>query len=242
MTTFTERHYRQRVKAADLVSFHVVIKETDLWVMADRNLEKETKDLVFDCRQKLEDYIRSHDAFLTTLQPYPVDPYAPDLIKTMIGTTRRLGVGPMASVAGAIAQFVGEGLLRTTDQVIVENGGDIYLRTKRPVTVSIYAGESIFSERIGVKIPPHQMPVGVCSSSATIGHSLSMGSADLVCTIAQSAALADGVATALCNRVKDKKDLEEIPGWAANIKGIIGVLAVMGDRMLPWGDIELVGL
>jgi ApbE superfamily uncharacterized protein (UPF0280 family) len=160
----------------------------------------------------------------------------------MIEATRPVGVGPMASVAGAIAQFVGEGLLRKTDQVIVENGGDIYLKTGRPVTVSIYAGGSIFSEKIGLKVPPHQMPVGICSSSATIGHSLSMGSADLVCMIAKSAALADGVATALCNRVKNKEDLEGIPRWAGQIKGIMGGLAIMGDSMLPWGDIELVGL
>ena len=242
MTSFTERTYRQRVKAVDLVSFHVAIKETDLWVMADRNLERETRDLVFDCRLKLENYICSHETFLTTLQPYPEDPYAPDMIKAMIEMTRPVGVGPMASVAGAIAQFVGEGLLRATDQVIVENGGDIYLKTERPVTVLIHAGRSIFSEKIGLKIPTRQMPVGICSSSATIGHSLSMGSADLVCTIARSALLADGAATALCNMVKGKKDLEGIPRWAGQIEGIIGGLAILGDSMLPWGDIELVGL
>jgi len=237
-----ERSYRQRVKAADLVSFHVAVKETDLWVMADRNLERETRDLVFECRQKLESYIRSHKTFLTTLQPFPEDPYAPDLIRTMIEMTRTAGVGPMASVAGAISQFVGERLLRTTDQVIVENGGDIYLKTERPVTVLVYAGESKFREKIGLRIPTRQMPVGICSSSATIGHSLSMGSADLVCTIAQSAALADGAATALCNRVKNKRDLAKIPRWVDQIKGIIGGLAIIEDSMLPWGDIELVGL
>ena len=237
-----ERTYRQRVKAADLVSFRVAIKETDLWVMADRGLERETRDLVFECRQKLEDYIRSNETFLTTLQPYPEDPYAPDVIRTMIDMTRPAGVGPMASVAGAIAQFVGERLLRTAEQVIVENGGDIYLKTERPVTVLVYAGESKFSEKIGLKIPTRQMPVGICSSSATIGHSLSMGSADLVCTISQSAALADGVSTALCNRLKNKKDLDKIPRWAGQIEGIIGGLAIIEDSMLPWGDIELVAL
>ena len=237
-----ERTYRQRVKAADLVSFHVVIKETDLWVTADRNLERETSDLVYDCRLKLEEYIHSHETFLTTLEPYPEDPFAPVMIRTMIEMTRPAGVGPMASVAGAIAQFVGEGLLRTTDQVIVENGGDIFLKTGRPATVSIYAGESIFSDKIGLKIPTYQMPVGICSSSATIGHSLSLGSADLVCAVARSAVLADGVATALCNRVKNKKDLAEIPRWAGQFEGILGGLAIMGDSMLPWGDIELIGL
>ncbi len=237
-----ERTYRQRVKVEDLVSFHIAVKETDLSVSADRNLERKAEDLVFDCRTRLEDYISSHEFFLTTLQPYPKDPFAPSMIKTMIEMTSRAGVGPMASVAGAIAQFVGEGLLQFTDQVIVENGGDIFLKTLRPAIVSIYAGESPLSEKFGLKIPTQQMPLGICSSSGTIGHSLSMGVADLVCTIASSAVLADGASTALCNRIKNKTDLEEIPHWAGQIPGIMGGIAIMGDSMIPWGDVELVVL
>jgi hypothetical protein len=241
-TQYRERTYRQRVKTEDLVSFHITVKETDLWLSADRNLEREARDLIFDSRTRLEDYINSHESFLTTLQPYPQDPFAPSMIKTMIEMTRRTGVGPMASVAGAIAQFVGEGLLQLTDQVIVENGGDIFLKTDRPAIVSIYAGESPLSEKFGLKIPTRQMPIGICSSSGTIGHSLSMGVADLVCTIASSAVLADGASTALCNRLKNKKDLEEIPDRAGQIPGIMGGLAIIGDSMIPWGDVELVGL
>ena len=104
MTEYTERTYRKRVNAGDLVSFHVAVKETDLWVSADQNLEKETRDLVLNQRHQLENYIGIHPDFLTTLKPYPEDPYAPPMIKEMIETTRDLGVGPMASVAGAIAQ------------------------------------------------------------------------------------------------------------------------------------------
>jgi ApbE superfamily uncharacterized protein (UPF0280 family) len=237
-----ERTYRQRVKVEDLVSFHIAVKETDLWVSADRNLKRKAEDIVFDCRTRLEDYINSHEFFLTTLQPYPKDPFAPSMIKTMIEMTRRAGVGPMASVAGAIAQFVGEGLLQFSGQVIVENGGDIFLKTLRPAIVSIWAGESPLSEKFGLKIPTQQMPLGICSSSGTIGHSLSMGVADLVCTIASSAVLADGASTALCNRIKNKTDLEEIPHWAGQIPGIMGGIAIMGDSMIPWGDVELVGL
>lgn len=237
-----ERTYRQRIKVEDLVSFHVAVKETDLWVSADRNLERKAEDLVFDCRTRLEDYISSHELFLTTLQSYPKDPFAPSMIKTMIEMTSQAGVGPMASVAGAIAQFVAEGLLRFTDQVIVENGGDIFLKTLRPAIVSIYAGKSPLSEKFGLKIPTQQMPLGICSSSGTVGHSLSMGVADIVCTIASSAVLADGASTALCNRIKNKTDLEEIPHWAGQIPGIKGGIAIMGDSMIPWGDVELVGL
>ena len=75
----------------------------------------------------------------------------------------------MASVAGAIAQFVAQGLLESTNQVIVENGGDIFLKVNRPVNVSVFAGESPLSEKIGLKIPSRQMPLGICSSSGTVG-------------------------------------------------------------------------
>ena len=242
MTKYSERTYRKRVKASGLVSFHVVVKETDLWISADKKLEQETRDLVFNYRHQLENYIRSHPEFLTSLQPYPEDPYSPPIIREMINDTSEVGVGPMASVAGAIAQYVADGLLQLTDQVIVENGGDIFLKVNRPVTVSIFAGESSLSEKIGIMIPARQMPLGICSSSGTVGHSLSSGVADVVCLISSSALLADGAATALGNRIKSKTDLEKAASWAKKIKGISGGLVILRDSMVTWGDVELVGL
>jgi ApbE superfamily uncharacterized protein (UPF0280 family) len=242
MGEYKERNYRKRVHAKDLVSFHVAVQETDLWVSADRSLEEETRDLILVHRHQLERYIQSHPDFLTTLQPYPADPYAPSLVKEMIEVTRGIGVGPMASVAGAIAQYVARGLQQWTDQVIVENGGDIFLKANRPVTVSVFAGESPLSGKIGVMIPMEKMPMGICSSSATVGHSLSMGVADLVCLLSSSAVLADGAATALGNRIKRKTELEKIASWADQMEGIWGGLVIVGDKMATWGEIELVGL
>ncbi len=240
MTEYTERTYRKRVNAKDLVSFHMAVKETDLWVSADQNLEKETRDLVLNQRLQLENYITSHPDFLTTLKPYPEDPYAPPMVKEMIETTSGLGVGPMASVAGAIAQYVGHGLLKWTDQVIIENGGDIFLKTSRSVTVSIFAGESPLSGKIGLMIPQKKMPLGVCSSSGTVGHSLSLGSTDIVCIISPSAILADGAATALGNRIRGRKDLEKVADWAGEIEGVSGGLVIVKDKVAAWGEIELV--
>ena len=237
-----ERTYRKRVTTGNLVSFCVAVKETDLWVSADSNLEKETRDLVFDCRHQIETYINSYPEFATTLSAWPEDPYAPRLVKEMIDVTKNLGVGPMASVAGAIAKYVGAGLLKFSEQVIVENGGDIYLKANQPITVSIFAGTSPLSEHFGLLIPTKHMPLGVCSSSATVGHSLSMGAADAVCILSPSAALADGAATALGNRIKRKADLEKVAGWASDIKGILGGVIIFEDRMATWGNIELVEL
>jgi len=242
MSEYEGYDYRKRVRAKGLASFHVAVKETDLWVSADRNLEKETRDLIFDYRYQLENYITSHPIFLTTLKPYQEDPYAPPMVQEMIEMTRIIGVGPMASVAGALAQFVAGGLLELTDQVIVENGGDIFLKANRPVILSIFAGESPLSEKIGLEIPIRQMPLGVCSSSGTVGHSLSMGVADVVCLLASSAVLADGAATALGNRIRSNRDLDRVADWANEIKDVLGGIAIIGDRMAIWGDVELVDL
>jgi hypothetical protein len=218
----------------------VAVKETDLWVSAGRVLEQETRDLVFECRYSLERYIASHPEFASSLSPLPPDLYAPPLVREMIAETVRAGVGPMAAVAGAVAQFVGKGLLAFTDQVIVENGGDIFLQTSRPVTVSLFAGASPLSEKLGLLIPVRQMPLGVCSSSGTVGHSLSLGIADLVCILSPSATFADGAATALGNRIKQKSDLEKAADWAKQMGNILGGVVIVDDRMATWGDVELV--
>jgi len=240
MPAYEERNYRKRINAPDLVFFHIVVKETDLWISADKELEKEATDLAFDCRAQIESYIRSHSRFSTTLLPCDEDSFAPRLLRKMIHVTRRVGVGPMAAVAGAIAQYVGEGLLKFTGQVIVENGGDIFLKADRPVTVSLLAGKSPLSGQLGILIPEGNMPIGICSSSATVGHSLSMGIADLACLLSPLAALADAAATAVGNRIKSKDDLQDAASWAGNIDGITGGVLIAGDRMAAWGDIELV--
>lgn len=239
---YKDRFYRNLVRAKDLVSFQVVVKETDLWISAEKRLEKEALDLVLNARHQLESYIGGHPDFLAALAPYPPDPFAPPMVKEMIESTRAVGVGPMASVAGAVAQQVALGLLARTKQVIVENGGDIFAKADRALTVSIFAGGSPLSERIGLSIDPNKMPLGVCTSSGTVGHSLSYGKADVACVLSPSAVLADGAATALCNRIRSKRDLKGIAAWAQGVHGISGALVILGDQMATWGDIELVAL
>ena len=243
MPEYRERKYRKNIKARGLVSFNAAVKETDLRISADRDLAGESMDLILECRHQLETYIRSHPDFLTALRPYPEDHYSPPLIKEMIQASRVAGVGPMASVAGAVASYVGRGLLsRYTEQVIVENGGDIFLKADRAVTVSLFAGKSVLSRKLGIKVPVEKMPLGICSSSGTVGHSLSMGRADMVCIVSCSALIADAAATAVGNRIITGDDLERAAGWAGGIEGISGGVVILDDKMAAWGDIELVSL
>jgi hypothetical protein len=242
MQKYGIRNYRKKINARGLILFNVVIKETDLCISAERDLSEEARDMVVGYRRQLEHYIQAHPDFLTTLSPYPHDPFAPSIVQEMIGATKDIGVGPMASVAGAIAQFVGTDLLKSTDQVIIENGGDIFMKMKRDATVSIFAGESPLSEKLGIKITENMMPIGICSSSGKVGHSLSMGSSDVITVLSASAIRADGAATALGNRIRKKTDLEKVSGWADAMGGILGGVAILGDTMATWGDIELVAL
>lgn len=242
MKEYRQRSYRNRVNATGLVSFQVAVKETDLWVSAGRVLEQETLDLVLDSRHQIESYIASHPTFMTSLLPLPADPTAPPVVKEMLEAVRPVGVGPMASVAGAVAQYVGKGLLEHTDQVIVENGGDLFLEVKRDLTVSIFAGESTLSNKIGLAVSGKRMPLGICTSSASVGPSLSLGRADAACVISSSATFADGAATALGNLVRGKKDLQRVGPWAESIPGILGCLVILGDHLAAWGEVELVEL
>lgn len=239
---YLKRSYRERVRSGGLITFEVVVKETDLQVSAEKPLEREATNLVLEARHQIETYIALHPEFVATLVPYPEDPFAPALVRDMIDCTGRLGVGPMASVAGAIAQHVGRGLLRDTSQVIVENGGDIFIAVRRPATIAVFAGPSPLSERVGIRIHPETTPLGICTSSASVGHSYSSGIADAGCVLASSATFADGAATALCNAIKSPKALSDVGAWAERTGGILGALVILGDRLATWGKIELVAI
>ena len=205
---YEKRAYRNWVKTDDLVKFEVIVKETDLLVRAERNFSKETRNSVLKYRHQLETYIVMNPEFQKSLIPLRDDPYAPEMVREMIQSSQLAHVGPMAAVAGAMAEWVSKDLLKLSKEVIVENGGDIYLATSRERTVGIYAGDSSLSLKIGIVIEPEQTPLGICTSSGTVGPSLSLGKADAVCILAKSSALADAAATAVGNIIKEKKDIE----------------------------------
>jgi len=225
-----------------LKGFRVVVKETDLWVLAARDFSPEVRDLVIQERQQLEAYIAGHPDFLTSLVPWPADPFAPPVVREMIEAARATGVGPMAAVAGALAARVGRQLASLSPEVIVENGGDIFMAITQPATIALFAGKSPLSHRVGLKIDPSLSPLGVCTSSASVGHSLSFGRADAACVLAESAALADAAATALGNRVQGPDTIASALAWAAALPNILGAVVIVGEKLGAWGQVELVPL
>ena len=236
---YEPRTYRHWVTDKELISFNVTVKETDLYIRASKNLKNKALKLVLKYRDTLERYIERHPSFLTSLEPLPDDDNAPRIVKTMLESARKAEVGPMASVAGAITEFVGTELLSFSPEIIVENGGDIFLKSLIKRTIGIYAGSSPLSGKIGLEIEADDTPLGICTSSGTVGHSLSYGKADAAVVISQSPTLADAAATAVGNIVVQPEDIQTAIEFAKSIEGLRGVLILKDDKMGLWGEVKV---
>lgn len=204
-------------------------------------MRDEATDIVLNLRYQLDQYISRTPRFLKSLTPLPDDPSAPELIRKMLQASNVAGVGPMAAVAGAIAQAVAADLKALHSAIIVENGGDCSLDLQEEATVGIYVEPtSPFSGKIALRFAADRFPLSICTSSGRIGHSLSFGKADAVTVIAADGAFADAAATALANLVRTPADIRKALETAPAIPSIQGVLIMIRDKMGIWGDIELV--
>ncbi len=241
--SYRRRIYRHDLAPEGLVASAVKVRQTDLLLFADRDVRREARHLVVELRAQLETYGAVHDGFFDALTPLPNDPLAPSLVKTMLAAGQVAGVGPLAAVAGAMAEAVGRGLLAWgVGEVVVEGGGDVFVARKQPATLAIFAGESVLSGRIGLLLRAEAQPVGVCTSSASVGHSLSFGRADAVTVVAKNTAVADAVATAAGNRVRRPEDVEAVLAWTQQRPGVLGAVVVVGERIGAVGAVELVPL
>jgi len=233
--------YRELINPGNLVSFEVNIKESDLLVLADKNLPKQTEEALIWCRKDIEQYIYQNPIFKTSFEPLPVKEDMPPIVRAMTEAAQKANVGPMAAVAGAIAEFVGKKLLNYCHQVIVENGGDIFMQVKKKKMVGIYAGSSPLSGKIALEIEPQDTPIGICCSAGTFGHSLSLGEADAVVVLSPSTALADALATAAGNMVKKESDVRKGLDFLRKIPEVYGGLIIKGKRLGVWGKIKIMG-
>ncbi len=238
------RVYRGSADGQRLTSFTVTVKESDLWIAVSssayhENLPSAVEKVIWNRRRKIESYLALNPAPGASLGPCPVDSRAPELFRRMTRAGNRAGVGPMAAVAGAIAEEAGAYLLGFSDEVIVENGGDIFLKVSQPARVGIYAGNSPLSGKLALQVNPSRAPLGVCTSSGTVGPSFSRGRADAAVVLSASTTLADAAATALGNMVQDPGDLETALGFARRIEGVTGALVICDCEIAAWGDVEL---
>jgi ApbE superfamily uncharacterized protein (UPF0280 family) len=217
------------------------IGESNLFIETDT---PEAIDLAFSAirihREQLLAYIAQHEEFLYSFSPVEIAHDIPPIVHAMAHAAKIANVGPMAAVAGALADFAIEEMMKINPRIaIVENGGEIIGRMSEPmstpITIGVYAGEnSTISGRIGFRLEFEDFPFGLGTSSGTVGHAFSFGCADAACVFAENAAIADACATAVCNAVIGEpvqKSIQNGLEVAKSIKEIKGVLIIRGDHV-----------
>lgn len=240
------RTYRNSFSTERFQSFVITYKDSDLWVgidhasfnkeMAERALAK-----LVEIRDELEAYIVTDPFFKKSLKPYPAHENAPETAKKMAAAAEKAGVGPMAAVAGLFSEIVGQTLLENfaVNELVVENGGDIFLKLQKPLIMSIFAGESPLSGMVGLEITAEQSPLGICTSAGTVGPSLSFGKADAVMIACRDTALADAFATGLGNLIKKPGDVEKVLKRTETFPGIIAAVLICEDQIGIRGEFEM---
>lgn len=223
-----------------MITERIKINETNILLKTDlinHNIDK------FILKQRLEliNYMRKNREFLLSFEPVEVDE-APFIVKLMARAGKIADVGPMAAVAGTISELSMKYLLnKGAKYSIVENGGDIALKTNKDVIMGLYAGASPLSGQIGFKIKHEKTPLGICTSSGTVGHSISLGRADSVTVFADEASVADALATSIANEAKGDLDQDAVQNCldrADDFKPyLIGVLVVVGESAGTIGKI-----
>lgn len=232
------RTYRRQFSAERFRSFVVNYKDTDLWIGVDhRSFHAEMEQVAFETvkalRHQLEQYLLTDPEFGRTLIPCETKPDAPEIVKILAAAGKKARVGPMAAVAGAFSEEIGKTLLRSfnTNELVVENGGDIFLKLEKSLLLSVFAGTSLLSEKIGIEIPAEETPLGVCTSAGTVGPSLSFGKADAVMVACKNTAVADAFATALANQVKTPGDVQIVAEASEQFPEILSLVAICQDKM-----------
>ncbi len=244
-SSYRQRSYRRPQNFGGR-SFEVRIEESDLWISGVKSeLEHPAYERLLFYRKSLSAFLQRYPDWRESLVPLVAADYplAPPLARQMMTASEIAGVGPMAAVAGALAEAVGRDLLSLSPEIVVENGGDIFLAGRSEYSLAVFAGTSPLSGHLGIKVSaPHPFSCGVCTSSGRVGHSLSFGRADAVTIVADNVALADAVATAMANQVQKKTDLGRVVETSLALDGILGAVAVMGSDMAAGGNLELIDI
>ena len=213
------------------------VKETIVTVIAEEKYHDVCLDSIRRSREDLERHILEDPFFKVTFEPYDCPKDSPLVVRRMAEATAKVGVGPMAAVAGTIAWIAVEDMVKAgASYAIVDNGGDIALLNDKTAVIGIYAGQSPI-KGLGLEIPTRQKILGICTSSATVGPSISLGNSDAALIVSENVSLADAAATALGNRITNKESLETAFEFLKGVPEVTGALGIIGDRMATYGHL-----
>ncbi len=237
-----QRDYRQKCSArSGETTFQLVMAESDLQVIAKHNLASDMLTTLGQLRSQISAWMQLYPEFRSSLEPLPIPNTAPEIILRMYAGAQKAGVGPFAAVAGTLAQMLAEAHIHQSPELIVENGGDTYLFSQKERVVALLADPQSTAS-IGLNLHKEDFPLALCASSATIGHSLSLGKGELAVVRAKDASLADALATALGNRLRSAKDVNIALEYGQNIEGVDGIFVQCDEAIGVWGAMELVAV
>ncbi|MGM0622264.1 MAG: UPF0280 family protein [Bacteroidota bacterium] len=243
---YESRDYRYKFNTDRFTGFEMSHQETDLWIGVDpASFKPGMKEAALEqtkfLREKLDNYIQTEPFFKKSLKPFHPTENAPNEAIDMARAAEKAGIGPMATVAGLFAREIGNEIIQnfSVEELVIENGGDIYALLKQDLVLSVFAGDSPLSERIGLEITPEIRPLGICTSAGTVGPSLSYGNADAVVVVAQDVLIADAFATAFGNKVKSAADVEKAINQAEKISEILSLLIICEDKIGIRGEFEI---
>lgn len=235
---YKKRQYRVSTHNQDLISFKIEHFESDLLICAKKNIQCQASQALVFYHQQVQTYVENNPVFAHSLVPLVLDKKAPLIVRQMFKAAKKAGVGPMATVAGAIAEAVGKDMLEFSPEIIVENGGDIFIATNKVRKIGIFAGIGCVYNQLVFSIDPKQTPCGICASSGQFGHSLSFGKSNATIVVAKTSALADGFATAIGNIVKTDDDLGKAVKIAKKVSEITGLIVITSSKLTAYGDIK----
>jgi ApbE superfamily uncharacterized protein (UPF0280 family) len=239
-----KRFYRKLIRRRGFLSFELIAGESDIWVSVPQrevddleSLKKTLTDYLISLRTQIISYGEKHPDFLKSLEPVVVDILAPAIVREMANASEKVGVGPMAGVAGAVNRFIGEKLKALgMSQFIIENGGDVFVSCSEPVTSALMVGDSRLDGKLGIEVPAGEW--GLCSSSSRIGHSLSLGYTQIATVLAEDPVVSDCFATLLGNSRVENEFIER----CKSIPDIEGALGLINGKFVLFGQLKLVKL
>ncbi|HPJ37809.1 MAG TPA: UPF0280 family protein [Spirochaetota bacterium] len=240
MNRFSFPFYRDTVDTLRWKTSRVQVESSDLYIRSTSDICTYAEHACRSLREIIRNHITIQPDFLSSLTPLKRIHDVPDIIFSMYTASEGAQVGPMASVAGAIAEFTGRICKVHSEEIIIENGGDIWLSIKEPVLISIYSGRSDFKNGLYLRILPEDTPMGICTSSGTVGHSLSFGKAESVSILSRDTSLADAVATAACNMVQTEDYIQRAVEYSLSVQGITGAVIIKGNKLAAMGNVEFV--
>ncbi|WP_163715347.1 UPF0280 family protein [Mangrovibacterium lignilyticum] len=243
---FEARTFRNSFPKDRFQSFVVEYLESDVWVGVDpesyrADMEVEVLQVLTKAVDELKAYVEENPLFRKSLKACAVAETAPEAIRKLAHSAELGAVGPLAARSGLLNELIGQALLEKFEigELIVENGGDLYLKLRDSLIVSIFADDLEDSGLMGLEVMPEQTPLGIGTGLGTKGHPINHGKADAVMIMAKNGADAGALAVGVGNRVKKLSDLEKVLKHLKLMPEVTAAVLIVEDQIAVHGDNEL---